>query len=287
VRARLRPVFAAVAFVFSREVSAQNATLTAPWQTTPGPANTTQTAQHPPAPPGANQSPAGPQQGGAARAAAPSTSTQVGERVQFESDDTPVDVFVVTGTREVMQVVNVPVASPMMMSSFGPVGPFGPTSPYAPFGSSTLAPGDVFEARTTVEQRRFLCRTPCAVQLPEGTLSLHLRTLGASLGTESATIPRGGARFRVRTSSAGLYTIGQAMLWVGAGLAITGVTLLVQSQTGCGSRGCTPWPGIVVTAGGLLSMAIGTPLVALHSRRLQSLGLQSLALGLGTVAARF
>lgn len=207
--------------------------------------------------------------------------------MQFESDDTPVDVFVVTGTREVMQVVSVPVASPMTMSTFGPVGPFGPTSPYGPFGASTLAPGDVFEARTTVEQRRFLCRTPCTAQLPQGTLSLHLRTLGTSLGTESATIPRGGARFRVRTSSAGLYTIGQAMLWVGAGLAITGVTLLVQSQTGCGSRGCTPWPGIVVTAGGLLSMAVGTPLVVLHSRRLQSLGLQSLALGLGSVSARF
>jgi hypothetical protein len=124
-------------------------------------------------------------------------------------------------------------------------------------------------------------------RLPEGVHSLHLRTLGTSLGTESVTIPRGGARFRVRTSSAGLYTIGQAMLWVGAGLAITGVALLVQSQTGCGSRSCTPWPGAVVTGAGVLSMAIGTPLVVLHSRRLQSLGVQSLALGWGSISARF
>lgn len=209
--------------------------------------------------------------------------------MRFESDDTPVDVFVVTGTREITQLVNIPIAptTAMVASPFGPMGAFGPTGMYAPFGSNTLAPGDVFEARTTVEQRRFLCRTPCTAQLPEGAHSLHLRTMGTSLGTETATIPHGGARFRVRTSSAGLYTIGQAMLWVGAGLAITGVTLLVQSQTGCGAHGCTPWPGVIVTAGGALSMAAGIPLVVLHSRRLQSLGVQSVALGLGSVGGRF
>lgn len=211
--------------------------------------------------------------------------------MQFESDDTPVDVYLVTGTREVTQLVSVPAAPTSAMvfgaSSFGPIGPMGATLPtgFSPYG--TTAPSEVIEARTTVEQRRFLCRTPCATQIPPGARSLHLRTLGVSLGTESATIPSAGARFRVRTTTVGLYTIGQATLWVGAGLVITGVTLLVQSQTGCGSRGCSPWPGIGVTGVGVISMAVGIPLVVLNARRLEALGVRSVAVGLGSVALRF
>lgn len=211
--------------------------------------------------------------------------------MRFESDDTPVDVYVVTGTREVTQLVSVPAAPTSAMvfgaSSFGPIGPMGAplSSGISPYGSAP--PSELIEARTTVEQRRFLCRTPCTTQLPAGVNALHLRTLGVSLGTESATIPANGARFRVRTATVGLYTIGQASLWVGAGLVITGVTLLVQSQTGCGSRGCSPWPGVGVTGVGVVAMAVGIPLVVLNARRLEALGVRSVALGLGSLSLRF
>ncbi len=257
--------------------------LSPPWQATAGTGAATGTTAPPPPPGSAGGSTNGPQNGG--QNSAPALGTH-GARVEFDSDDAPVEVFVVTGSREVTQLVSVP-AAPTSAMMFGPgfpmttMGPFGTVTP-TPFATNELV-----EARTTVEQRRFLCRTPCSTRIPEGPVSLHLRTLGAAVGTESVAIPREGVRFRVRTASVGLYTIGQATLWVGAGLAITGATLIVQSQTGCGAITCTLWPGVIVTSAGALSMAAGIPLVVMNSRKLEALGLRSVALGLGTLSFRF
>jgi hypothetical protein len=208
-------------------------------------------------------------------------------RVELVSDDSPVEVYVVTGTREQLQFVTVPTAPSPTTMGFGLGMPFAGSAMIAPIGSTNYAPSEIIEARTTVEQRRFLCTTPCAVSLPEGPLSLHLRTLGAALGTETVQLRPGATRFRVRTAATGLYTLGQALLWVGAGLAVTGASLIVQSQTGCGAGGCTPWPGALTTGAGVLSMAIGIPLVVLYSRRLEAIGARSVAVGPGVVRLAF
>lgn len=129
---------------------------------------------------------------------------------------------------------------------------------------------DLVELRSTVERRRFLCRTPCVASLPVGVHSIHFRTLGASLGTESIEATEEGARYRVRTASAGLYSLGQAALWVGAGMLLTGVTLLVQGQTSCPST-CSPWPGALVSGAGAVTLAVGIPLVVANARRAERL----------------
>jgi uncharacterized membrane protein YcjF (UPF0283 family) len=67
----------------------------------------------------------------------------------------------------------------------------------------------------------------------------------------------------------GLYAVGQASLWVGAGLLLAGVALLVQGQTGCTAPACAPWVGASVTAVGGLGIAVGVPVVIANVRRIE------------------
>lgn len=214
--------------------------------------------------------------------------------VEFTSDDTAVDVYLVTGTREVMQLMPMAAPTPATFGAFG--GPYGGPfagstgfGPVAPVSSSIdpLMNTDLVPVRTTVEQRRFVCRTPCTATLPLGTQSIHFRTVGAPLGTDSIDVTPVGTRYRVRTASAGLYALGQAGLWVGVGVVVTGVTLLVQGQLACPRGACSIVPGVITTSAGVAAIGAAIPLIVLNGRRSERVGVRSIAIAPTSVTVRW
>jgi hypothetical protein len=187
--------------------------------------------------------------------------------VEFVSDDTPVEVFLVVGLQEVTQLV--PLAPPTPLSFTPGLGPLPwPGSLTAASLALSSAQSELVEVRSTIERRRFLCRTPCAAALPLGAASVHMRTAGGLLGTEEILVEP-NARYRARTASAGLYALGQASLWSGAGALLTGITLLAYNQSSCAAPPCSPFVGIAATTLGVLGIAAGIPLVVLNLRRLE------------------
>lgn len=228
---------------------------TAPWAVTP---SAQPSAALPPPPP--------PMIG------APSTAGSLHRaRIEFVSDDhdLPVDVFLVVGMDQVTQWVTpgpspspssmfspyATSASPFLLSNGGTVGVFG----------STPLPMQV-----NVERRRFLCRTPCSVELSSGQLQVHLRTRDATIGTALLELPEAGATYRARTRSVGWYTLGQALLWTGIAAALAGITLVGQSQAApCPVGHCGLYEGIGALAGGAVGLGFGIPLILLHNSRIE------------------
>jgi len=305
---RLALPLAALIFFGASESSAQS--LRAPW-TAPsqGPpagssASSTGAASAPsdaPPPPPTPYSPSAsspqaapwgpPSQGRPTLAAA---RTEARGAVEFTSDDSAVDVYLVIGTREVTQVLPMYATTPSTFGALG--GPFGGAilgppgfGPVAPVSSSIdpMMNTDLVPIRTTVERRRFLCRTPCTATLPLGTQSVHFRTAGAALGTDTVDVTAQGARYRVRTASAGLYALGQAGLWVGVGVAITGATLLVQGQLACPRGGCSIAPGVITTIVGVAAIGASIPLIVFNGRRSDRLSGRTVVIGPASVTAHF
>jgi hypothetical protein len=209
-------------------------------------------------------------------------------RVAFVSDDTPVDVFLVVGTREVTELVAVPTASPLVSGAgmgLGPT-PWPMTLVGPPFGGASFDPGmtpygtELVPVRTAVDQREFVCRTPCAAELPTGARRVFLRTAGASLGTEEIAVSP-GARFRVRPSAMGLYAVGHVSLWAGVGTLLAGGATLVQASRTCGASPCSLLGGAVATTLGALGVAVGVPLVVFNLRRIEPLRASGPTIALG------
>lgn len=191
--------------------------------------------------------------------------------IAFVSDDTPVDVFLVTGTREVLRTIQVapPMTMPLGTSSamFAPPGVFMGSSPYL-YGSPFVQ-DQTMQVRATIEQRRFLCRTPCTARLPLGTQRVHLRTLDTPLGTESVEVTPELQHLRARPSSVGWYAVGQALAWTGAAVLVTGSALLVQGQLGgCTGSGCPSLAAVLTIVAGVGAIGLGIPLVVMYQRRL-------------------
>ncbi|MBL8679798.1 MAG: hypothetical protein JNK05_11560 [Myxococcales bacterium] len=296
---------AALIFVGASSASAQS--LQPPWSasTTSSAAPTEPSTRAPiapsdapPPPPvaGGGTSPAtpwAPPPGQSRPSSQPAPSRPTGT-IEFTSDDTAVDVYLVTGMREVTQLLPMAAPTPATFGSFG--GPFGgPFAGSTGFGpvppvSSSIDPmmsTDLVPVRTTVEQRRFVCRTPCTATLPLGTQSIHFRTANAPLGTDSIDVTQQGSRYRVRTASAGLYALGQASLWVGVGVVTTGLTLLVQGQLACPRGTCSIVPGALTTGAGLIAIGAAIPLIVHNGRRAERLGVRSIAIAPTSITVRW
>lgn len=193
-------------------------------------------------------------------------------RIEFVSDDAPVEVYLVVGTTQVTQWVT-PGPSPTPSSMFGPLATSA--NPYLLSSSASIGifgSDNPLPMQVSVERRRFLCRTPCAAELLPGSLQVHLRTRDSTLGTTLLELPPTGAVYRARTRSVGWYTLGQALLWTGVACVLAGVTLIGQSQASpCVSGHCGLYEGIGATVGGAIGVGVGIPLIVFNNTRIERL----------------